>query len=143
MRSVAQPISVTTNEITKRIWIGRAISVLVMLFALFDGITKVLKVPAVIQASGRLGYSAHAVAGIGMVLLTCTALYAVPRTSVLGAVLLTGYLGGAVDANVHAGSPPFETLFPVIFGILVWGGLYLRDAGLDAVVPFRQRSKRS
>ena len=143
MRSVAQPISVTTNEITKRIWIGRAISVLVMLFALFDGITKVLKVPAVIQASGRLGYSANAVAGIGMVLLTCTALYAVPRTSVLGAVLLTGYLGGAVDANVHAGSPPFETLFPVIFGILVWGGLYLRDAGLDAVVPFRQRSKRS
>ncbi|MGH9680875.1 MAG: DoxX family protein, partial [Candidatus Acidiferrales bacterium] len=89
-------------------------------FLLFDGVTKVMKVPAVMAASARIGFPTNLIVGIGMTLLACTAVYVIPRTSILGAILLTGYLGGAVVTNLRAGSPFFaETLFPAYFGVLV------------------------
>ncbi len=119
------------------LWTGYIISGLVVLFMIFDGATKVMKVPQVIQASAKLGYDAAAVVGIGATLLICTALYVIPRTSIFGAILLTGYLGGAVDANVHSGTALFNISFPIIFGVLVWLGIYLRDQRLRALVPLR------
>lgn len=118
-------------------WTGRAISGLVILFLLFDGVTKVLKVPQVIQASARLHLSLTDTVGIGIVLLICTALYAIPRTAILGAILLTGYLGGATAIQLQAQSPVFENVFPVIFGVLVWAGLFLRDAQVRSIMPLR------
>jgi hypothetical protein len=75
--------------------------------------------------------------GIGIILLICTVAYAIPRTSILGAILLTGYLGGAVATQLRAGNPLFETIFPIIFGVLIWAGVFLRDDRLRALVPFR------
>lgn len=122
------------------IWTGRVLSTLVVLFLVFDGVMKVIKEPHVIAASAELGYSAHAIVGIGATLLVCTLLYAIPRTTVLGALLLTAYLGGAVDANVRAGHPVFECIFPMIFGALAWGGLILRDPRLlDMLLPRRRK----
>lgn len=118
-------------------WTGRIISVLVILFMIFDGVTKVLKVPQVLEASARLHLSIADTVGIGMVLLTCTALYAIPRTAIFGAILLTGYLGGAVAIQLQAQSPAFENAFPVIFGGFVWAGLFLRDAQVRSIMPLR------
>jgi hypothetical protein len=119
-------------------WAGRIISGLVVLFLLFDGITKVMKVAPVMEASARLGFPANMIVGIGIVLLACTVVYVVPRTSILGAILLTGYLGGAVVTQFRAGSALFsEALFPVYFGVLVWAGIYLRDGRLRALIPLR------
>jgi uncharacterized membrane protein (UPF0182 family) len=118
-------------------WTGRAISGLVILFMIFDGVTKVLKVPQVIQASARLHLSMADTVGIGIVLLVCTALYAIPRTAILGAILVTGYLGGATAIQLQAQSPAFENVFPVIFGVLVWAGLFLRDAQVRSIMPVR------
>jgi small ligand-binding sensory domain FIST len=118
-------------------WSGPAISGLVILFMVFDGVTKVLNVPQVIQASVRLHLSIADTAGIGIVLLVCTALYAIPRTAILGAILLTGYLGGATAIQLQAQSPAFENVFPVIFGVLVWTGLFLRDAQVRSIMPLR------
>jgi hypothetical protein len=72
-----------------------------------------------------------------MILITCTLLYIIPRTSVLGAILLTGYLGGAVASHLRVGSGAFPIVFPIIFGALVWGGLFLRDGRLRALIPMR------
>jgi DoxX-like family len=120
-----------------KLWTGRGVSTLMVLFLIFDGVTKVIKVPQVIAASAKIGFSVGAVVAIGAVLLVCTALYVIPRTSILGAILLTGYLGGATATNVLAHSSAFSTSFPVVFGILVWLGLYLRHDGLRTLVPFR------
>jgi len=128
----------TGNQISKKgLWTGRVITALVVLFLVFDGVTKVMKVPAIIEASARLGFSANLIVAIGVTLLVCTAIYVIPRTSVLGAILLTGYLGGAVVTNLRAGSPLFSlALFPAYFGVLVWAGLYLRNDRLRALIPF-------
>jgi hypothetical protein len=126
----------------KSVWTGRIISALVVLFLLFDGVTKVMKEAHVLAASAQLGFPERTVVGIGVLLLACTAVYVIPRTSILGAILLTGYLGGATATNVRAGDPLFETLFPVIFGVLVWGGLFLRDEPLRALIPLRTDSTR-
>ncbi|HEY2082965.1 MAG TPA: DoxX family protein [Verrucomicrobiae bacterium] len=120
------------------IWTGRVIIALVVLFVIFDGVMKLVKPAPVMQATARLGLPDSAITSIGIVLLVCTVLYAIPRTAILGAILLTGYLGGAVATQVRAGSPLFETLFPVIFGVLVWGGLFLRDGRLRAMIPVRR-----
>jgi DoxX-like family len=130
----------TSNQSKKRswgLWAGRVISALVVLFTLFDGVTKMMKEAYVLQATARLGYPESLIPGIGITLLVCTAVYVIPRTSILGAILLTGYLGGATATNVRAGNPLFETLFPVIFAVLVWGGLYLRDEQLRTLIPLR------
>jgi hypothetical protein len=121
----------------KSVWAGRIISALVVLLFLFDGVTKVMREAHVLAASAQLGFSERTVVGIGILLLTCTAVYVIPRTSILGAILLTGYLGGATATNLRAGDPLFEVLFPVIFGVLVWGGLFLRDEPLHALIPLR------
>jgi hypothetical protein len=100
------------------------------LFLLFDGITKVMKVKAVLDASAQLGYPVSTIVGIGITLLVCTAFYVVPQTSVLGAILLTAYLGGAVATQVRVGRPMFEMLFPIIFfGVLMWAGFSCAKAG--------------
>jgi hypothetical protein len=110
-----------------RLWASRIISGFAALFLLFDGVTKLFKPSFVVDATVRLGFPESAIVGIGILLTACTVVYLIPRTSILGAVLLTGYLGGAVAIQVRAGSSAFETVFPVLVGILVWGGLWLRD----------------
>lgn len=118
-------------------WGGRIVSALVVLFMVFDGVMKVMKARQVIEATVRIGFPESTIVGIGTALLVCTALYVIPRTSVLGAILLTGYLGGATAANVRAGSSAFNTSFPIIFGVLVWLGLFLRERRLRALIPLR------
>ena len=133
MESTAQSVPVSKASL----WTGRIISGFVVLFMIFDGVTKIMKVQQVIEATIRIGFPVSTVAGVGITLLICVALYVVPATSVLGAILLTGYLGGATAANVRAGSPVFNTVFPIAFGILTWLGLYLRERRLHALVPLR------
>jgi DoxX-like family len=133
MESTAQLIQVSKAKL----WTGRVISGLVVLFMLFDGISKVMKPQKVIDATVRIGFPVTTIVGIGITLLVCTLLYVIPNTSILGAILLTGYLGGATAAQVRAGSPTFETVFPVIFGIFVWLGVYLREPRVRRLVPLR------
>jgi len=124
------------------VWTGRILSALPILFLLFDGIMKVMRpLPApVAEGTVKLGYSLSTIPGIGATLLVCTVLYAIPRTSVLGAILLTGYLGGAVATNVRVGNPLFGyVLAPVYVALFIWGGLYLRDERLRALVPLRSK----
>lgn len=92
----------------------------------------------VVEATVRLGYPESVIVPLGFVLLVCTVLYLIPLTSVLGAILLTGYLGGAVATHVRAGEGLFSLVFPIIFGVLIWLGLYLRDDRLRALVPLRR-----
>jgi len=119
------------------LWAGRILSGLLVLFLIFDGVTKAIKVPQVVQATVQVGFPESTIVGMGIALLVATALYVIPQTSVLGAILLTGYLGGATATNVRAGTGAFNTSFPVIFGVLVWLGLYLRDRRLRALIPLR------
>jgi hypothetical protein len=116
----------------------RIISGLLALLFVLDGVGHLMKPAPVVEAFARLGYPLSASVGIGLLALICTALYVTPRTSVLGAVLLTGYLGGAVSTHVRAGSPLFETVFPVILGALVWAGVLVRDAQLRRLIPVRR-----
>ena len=116
---------------------GHAVSALPVLFLLFDGIVKVLKPAPVVEATLALGIAESALPGLGLLLLLCLAIYLVPRTAALGAVLLTGYLGGAIATHVRVGSDLFSLLFPVVLGGLLWGGLYLRDARLRSLIARR------
>lgn len=129
--------SAQTNGISKAaLWTGRVLSTLVVLFMAWDASMKIIRLPVVMEGTGKLGYSASVIVPIGVVSLICTILYAVPRTSVLGAILMTGYLGGAVATNVRAGLPlAMYVLFPVYVGILLWLGLYLRNLEVRRVVP--------
>jgi len=121
-----------------RVWTGRIISIIAVLFLLFDSITKLIKIDSVVKATAQLGYSENLIPVIGSILLICTILYIIPRTSILGAVLLTGYLGGAVASNLRIGNPLFShTLFPVYFGILIWAGLFLRDNRLRDFISLK------
>ncbi len=125
----AKPTAARADSISKkRLWGGRIVSGLAVAFLLFDSIPKILELPFVVKASTALGFPAGAIMPIGVVLLACTVLYCIPRTAILGAILLTGYLGGAIEANVHMGAPLFSNvLFPIYFAVFVWGGLGLRD----------------
>lgn len=116
-------------------WTGRILTVLTVLFMLFDAVGKFMMPRQVVEACTRLGIPVSQAASIGVLLLVSTVIYAIPRTAVLGAVLLTGYLGGAVAIQMRAGSPVFETVFPVLFGVIVWAGVYLRECGLRRVFP--------
>jgi hypothetical protein len=91
----------------------------------------------VVKATVELGYPENTILPIGVVLVICTFLYLIPKTSVLGAILLTGYLGGAVATHVRMGEGPFPITFPIIFGVLLWGGLYLRDLRIRSLIPLR------
>src|ERR1700730_619536 len=121
-----------------RLWTGRILSILPALFLLLDGVMKLMKPEIVVQTTVQIGYSESIIVPLGIVLLVSTVLYLVPQTSVLGAVLLPGYLGGAVATNARIGSPLFShVLFPVYIGVLLWGGLFLRDPRVSALIPFR------
>jgi hypothetical protein len=118
---------------------GWAVSGLVIAFLLMDATMKLLALPVVLQAQAELGFLGEGVAReLGAILLVCTLLYAAPQTAVLGAVLLTGYLGGAVAVKLRIGDPLFtHVLFAVYVGVFVWGGIYLRDARLRGILPLR------
>ncbi len=124
---------------TTALWTGRILSGLVILFLLFDGAIKLIPLDIVIETSRQLGIPTNLAVTLGVLTLVGTLLYAYPRTSVLGAILLTGYLGGAIYVHVRAGSPLFShTLFGVYLGILLWAGLYLRDERLRLIFPWRR-----
>ena len=119
------------------VWAGRVISTLPALFLLVDGVMKLMKPAVVVEATVQLGFAKGVITGLGIVLLTCTILYLIPRTSVLGAILVTGYLGGAVATHVRVEDGLFPTFFPIILSVLLWAGLVLRDAQLRAFLPLR------
>jgi len=122
----------------KRLWVGHIMSAFAALFLLFDGVIHMLKIAPVVDAFAQLGYPLSLALGLGVLELICVVAYLIPRTSILGAILLTGYLGGAIAAQVRIGSPLFSTtLFPVYVALLIWGGLYLRDDRLRALIPLR------
>jgi hypothetical protein len=136
------PVSVETTAPSKaRLWTGRVITILVVLFLIVDIAFKFIRPvpPQVTQSLGQLGLPLSLLNVIGILLIVCTILYAIPATSVLGAVLLTGYLGGAVSLQLRVGNPLLgHTLFPVYFGILLWAGLCLREPRLLALLPLRK-----
>jgi len=136
MESSAQSVRVSN----RRLWAGRIMSALPALFLVFDGVIHIMRIPPVVEAFARLGYSINLAVPLGIIEIACILLYVIPRTSVLGAVLLTGYLGGAVATNLRTGAPLFSNvLFPVYVGVLLWGGLYLRDNALRGVFPVRRQ----
>jgi DoxX-like family len=129
------PLTVSTG----RLWTGRILSALPVLFMLMDGVMKLMKPDFVVKATTQMGYPESVILPLGIVVLICTILYAVPPTAILGAILLTGYLGGAVATHVRAGDPLFtHVLAPIYFAILIWGGLYLREPRLSSLVPIRR-----
>lgn len=120
-----------------QLWVGRILTAFVVLFLVFDGIEKVLMVPAVMSMMAPLGYPNTVLRAVGIILLICTALYAIPRTSVLGAVLLTAYLGGATASFVRVGQPLGSTLFPVTIAVIAWAAIFLRERRLRSLIPLR------
>jgi len=123
----------------KTIWAGRIMSALVVLFLLFDGAVKVMELAIAVETTTQLGYPAKVVFGLGLLTLAIAVLYAIPRTSVLGAVLLTGLLGGAMATHLRVGSPVFtHLLFGLYLGLMAWGGLFLRDERVRALIPLRR-----
>ena len=121
------------------LWAGRIVSGLPALFLLVDAVMKFIKPAPVVDGTVKLGYSESVILPLGIVLLVCTVLYLIPKTAVLGAILLTGYLGGAVATHVRAQEGLFSIIFPVVFGALLWLGLWLRDPLLSKLVPLRQK----
>jgi hypothetical protein len=123
------------NESKKQLWTGRVMSAVVVLFLLFDAIAKLLRVPAVVEGTAKVGYPDSSIQVLGVILLICTLLYAAPPTAVLGAVLLTGYLGGATATHLRIGDPVFShVLFPVYMGAILWAGVLLRRPRLRGVL---------
>ncbi|QEH32745.1 hypothetical protein OJF2_12240 [Aquisphaera giovannonii] len=123
-------------------WTGRVLTGLAVLFLLFDGAAKIAKVGPVLEACAQLDVPAWVIPWLGGVLVGATVLYAIPATSVLGAVLLTGYLGGAVWTHLRMGGPAFPVAFPVLLGGIVWLGLYLREPRLRELMPLRRGPNR-
>jgi hypothetical protein len=125
---------------TTSVWIGRVLSGLLIVFLVFDGAIKLVPLQVVTDTMIELGYSGSVDQArlLGVLTLLCTVLYAIPRTSILGAILLTGYLGGAMATHLRIGNPLFtHLLFGLYLGVMAWGGLYLRDPRLRALIPFR------
>lgn len=132
--------SANASSTTASIWAGRILSGLAIAFFVMDGVMKLVQPQVVIDATRQIGWPADpmTLAALGLVLLASTALYALPRTAVLGAILLTGYLGGAVASHARHGDPLFtHDLFGVYLGLFVWGGLWLRDQRIRSLIPFR------
>ena len=143
LSSKAVPTLADTAPVSKpALWAGRILSGLVIVFLLFDGAIKLVPWPIVTETLDRMGYgSSETLArSLGAITLICTVLYAVPPTSILGAILLTGYLGGAMASHVRIGSPLFShILFGFYLGLMLWGGLWLRHRNLRALIPFFHR----
>ncbi len=121
-----------------RLWTGRILSILVVLFLLFDSGIKFTHSPQMLQICAQMGLPVHLLPVIGVILLICTVLYAIPQTAPLGALFLTGYLGGAVAIQMRADKPVFDTIFPVIFAVVLWAALFLREDGLRVLLPVRK-----
>ena len=137
MAAQTEPISNTALVSNKALWTGRILSGLVVTFLLLDGAIKLIPLDIVVQTSQELGIPVHLARTLGVLTLAGTVLYAMPRTSVLGAILLTGYLGGAIYTHLRAGSPLLtHTFFGIYLGVLIWGGLWLRDDRVRALIPF-------
>jgi hypothetical protein len=134
MQSMVQA-NQTSNAL---VWVGRVMSGLVIAFMLLDGAMKLVPLDVVVTTSEQMGIPGSLARPLGITGLVCTLLYAFPRTSVLGAILLTGYLGGAIASHFRLNDPIFtHTLFGLYLGLLAWGGLYLRDARLRALIPLQ------
>lgn len=118
---------------------GRILTTLAVLFLLFDGVAKVMKVGPVLEASAQLQVPEWVIPSLGVVLVAATLLHAIPQTAVLGAIVLTGYLGGATWTHVRMGGPAFPVVFPSLVAALIWGGLYLREPRLRALIPVRRK----
>jgi hypothetical protein len=116
-------------------WTGWVLSILPSLFLLMDAVMKLVKPPFVVERTVGLGFSEEVIVPLGVALLVSTLLYLFPLTSGLGAILVTGYLGGAVATHLHHGDPAWQIVFPVIFGVVLWIGLVLRDRRLRSLVP--------
>jgi hypothetical protein len=136
--SLMLPITQTDSVSKGQMWAGRITRGVCTAFLLFDGAIKLLKAAPVVEAQSRLQIPEGLTLVIGILVLVCTAAYMIPRTAILGAILLTGYLGGAVAIQLRIGADLFSLLFPVIFATLAWGGLYLGDSRLRALVPLRR-----
>jgi hypothetical protein len=141
LKEPAMPTIAETAPVSKPArWTSRILSGLVIVFLLFDGAIKLVPWPVVTETLDRMGYgSSETLArSLGIITLACTILYAIPPTSILGAILLTGYLGGAMASHLRIGSPLFtHTLFGLYLGLMVWGGLWLRDRNLLTLIPWR------
>jgi hypothetical protein len=123
------------------LWMGRVLSGIVILFMLFDGAIKLVPWPVVTESMDRIGYGSSETLArtLGAITIACTVLYAIPPTSILGAILLTGYLGGAIASHLRIDSPLFShVLFGFYLGLMVWGGLWLRDRSLRTLIPFQR-----
>ena len=119
----------------KMFWIGWVLSILPSPLFLFSAVMKFIKPPAVVEGMKHQGFSDHLALGLGIVELSCVLIYLIPRTSVLGAILLTGYIGGAMATHLRIGEPIF---MHIVIGVVIWLGIYLRDARLRAILPLRQ-----
>jgi DoxX-like protein len=129
------PTDTNSSPLSKKmLWAGYIMAAVPVLLLLMSGVMKVMNPPFVTEGFVRLGYSENLAQGIGIVELLCVVLYVVPQTAVLGAILLTGYLGGATASHVRIGEP-FH--MAVLLGVVIWGSLYLRDARLRALLPLR------
>jgi len=135
MATYAAPNTVST----RRIWTGRVLTGLGALFMLFDGVIHILKITPVVDAFAQLGFPLGTSRALGVIEIICVAIYLLPSTSVLGAILLTGYLGGAIATQVRVGAPLFSTtLFPIYVALFLWGGLYFRDERVRSLIPVRR-----
>lgn len=134
MESNTHPSGVSRGSL----WAGRIITGLIVLFFLFDSIAKLVKPAFIVEANQQLGYAEHLIIPIAIVLLVSTVLYVIPVTAVLGAILLTAYMGGAVVTHVRVDGPVFNIVFAVLFGILVWAGLYFREPRLQSLIPLKR-----
>ena len=128
-----RPAESSTRAAKTKLWTARILGTLVSLFLIVDAIGKILRFAPYVEGTAKVGYPDATLVPLGLVLLASTLLYVVPRTAVLGAILLTGYLGGATATHVRMEQPFF---FPIVFGVLVWGCLYLRDARVRSLLPF-------
>ena len=127
---------IPTAPVSKKIlWSGRVLSAVPVAMLLMSATMKFLKPPPVLEGMTHLGYPERLLIGLGILELACTVLYVIPQTAVLGAILLTAYLGGAISTHVRVGDP---FIIPIVLGILVWGGLFLRDVRLRALIPLRR-----
>lgn len=135
-------IALEASVSKKQLWASRVMSALPVIFLLFDASLKLFQTQVAIEGTVNLGYSADVLLPLGIIQLICVILYIIPNTSILGAVLLTGYLGGAVATHVRIDDPIFShTLFPIYFGILLWGGIWLRNIELRRLFPLMKRTK--
>jgi hypothetical protein len=135
MSSPTMPVS--SNPTKRALWLARIVGGLAALFILMDGVMKVFSPPPVVEATVALGWPEQMILMLGIVELFCLALYLIPATSVLGALLMTGYLSGAVATHVRIGSPLFSVVFPILLALMLWAALYLTDARVRALIPLR------